>query len=272
MKVLFTILFLLSSNLVFAETITLKSGAVFEGKIVELTDDSVVIDRGEDSTLRIQLKSISDESLAVLKAIPKITREEEKIVEPAQESPKSENVNLEEKYQQLITEAGDAIAKNDLVLAEEKFKAVIEMNPMTAAEAYYMLAMVQHDLGKYEDMGKNYYKAVALGFKPEPEVEMAMTPYKYREFSVKVKKNNLPFKGSTNCSEQLIMDIIAALKIIGGPENMTLIKPKFLQWGEQGKYWKEEWIVEMINGNKIFSLTLTPTADGGADYKITELK
>ena len=74
-------------------------------------------------------------------------------------------------------------------------------------------------------------------------------------------------------SEQLILDVLPSIVAsTGKPEDVIVIKPKFIRWGEQGKYWEEEWKVESNNGSRDFSLTLTPTPDGGADYKVTPKK
>ncbi len=63
--------FVFCSSLVFAEAIKLKSGAVFEGEIVELTDTHVVINRGNNQRHRIKLNFIDENSLAVLNSLPK---------------------------------------------------------------------------------------------------------------------------------------------------------------------------------------------------------
>lgn len=62
-----------------AETIKSKSGLTVEGTIIELTEDHVLIDRGNDNILRIDLNQIEDESLAILKTLPKVLRQQENV-------------------------------------------------------------------------------------------------------------------------------------------------------------------------------------------------
>ena len=156
-------------------------------------------------------------------------------------------------------------------MAEEKFQKTIEINPAGDA-SFYNLAMSEYNLGKYDEAAKNLYKSIDLGYNVPPQVEMAMRPYKFREFSVRVPTGHeLQFKGSTNCSQQLIIDMLPGIVAHAENEdNIVVIKPKFIVWGDQGKYWQEEWFVETKQGgNKTFAVTLTPTPDGGADYHIS---
>lgn len=94
----------------------------------------------------------------------------------------------------------------------------------------------------------------------------------YHEFSLKTPTGReIQFKGTTNCTDRLITDMLAGIVgYSGGEDNITDIRPKFIAWEQQGKYWQEEWIVETKDSNnKTFAITLTPTSDGGADYQIT---
>lgn len=53
-------------------------------------------------------------------------------------------------------------------------------------------------------------------------------------------------------------------------DNIVAIRPKFIAWTDQGKYWQEDWLVETEkDGNEAFVVTLTPTPDGGANCQVS---
>ncbi|MBF0490759.1 MAG: hypothetical protein HQL15_09145 [Candidatus Omnitrophica bacterium] len=80
MRIFLTILFLfLFCNLAIAETIKLKTGVAVQGNIVELTDDHVVLDKGKNNFFRYRFDQIDDESLAILKNLPKVLRQQESV-------------------------------------------------------------------------------------------------------------------------------------------------------------------------------------------------
>jgi tetratricopeptide (TPR) repeat protein len=80
---LFSFLFSASS---FGETIQLKSGAVMEGRIIELTDDRVSIDKGNGNVYNIDFRQIAPESLAVLKTLPQIVLPQHPVSSESSES------------------------------------------------------------------------------------------------------------------------------------------------------------------------------------------
>jgi len=255
-------MFVLSSS-VFAEKVILKSGAIYEGTIIDHNDKYITL-QTSGTPVYLPVEQIE----RIVEEIP--------TSEVAQQSDSEAQLapaNLQDQYQQLMKETADAFDKGDYSLAEEKSKAAIEIN-LDGNEAYYMIAIAQYSQAKYEEAVKNYNKAVDLGFVPSPEVEMAMQPYQYKEFSINIPfGKSFQFKGSTNCSKQLITDMLPAMEAsVKNAGKSIMIRPRFVQWGEEGKYWEEEWIVEAKDGDKIFSLILTPTPDGGADYQIIPRK
>ncbi len=80
--ILFLLILITSNAVVFAETIKLKSGASFEGAIIELTDGHVTIDRGKLGTFRIDFSEIDDQTLTVLRTLPKVILQEHNFSNP----------------------------------------------------------------------------------------------------------------------------------------------------------------------------------------------
>jgi tetratricopeptide (TPR) repeat protein len=175
--------------------------------------------------------------------------------------------------QQLAKDCGDALNRGDYSQAEECNKKLLLMYP-GQKEIYYNLAIAQYYQQKYEEAAGDLYKAIDLGIAVNPQLEMSLRPYKFKKFSLNIGSAYvLKFEGTSNCSEQLITDIMPGLAgLMDGFNNIGLIRPKFMQWGAEGKYLQEEWLVEGKNGDKIFALTLTPTPDGGADFSFQERK
>ncbi len=191
------------------------------------------------------------------------------IVQTISFAQEADGLSLEQKYKNVFNEGVDAFDKGDNAKAEEKFKEAIGIDPQ-GNSIYFNLALAEFNLKKFEEAAQNFFKSVDLGFVPPAEYEMAFKPYKYREFSLTWPGGyQIQFKGSSNCSKQLAMDMLPGVVAYAEKvENIILIRPKFIQWGENGKYWKEEWVMDARNGSKTFSMTLTPTPDGGADYLI----
>lgn len=74
---LVSFIILMSATLAVAATINLKSGAVLNGEIVELTEDYVVIDKGKGNLYRVSLSQTDEESRATLNALPRVYRKRE---------------------------------------------------------------------------------------------------------------------------------------------------------------------------------------------------
>lgn len=247
--VIIAVVFLMGSSS-FAETIKLKSGEVYEGKIIERNKKYVTLGTG-GAPMYLPVNQIVSVSAQ----------------EPAAD--KTHKPQSTASYEELTIAAANATASKDFALAEQKSLQAVQLDPQRS-EAYYNLYALQFAQGKFDEAVKNYTKAVDLGFSVPPEVQAFMTGYKYQELTVDLpKRGNLPVKGSTGCSVKLITDVLVAFtQGAEKAENLLEVRPKFLQWENGFKDWKEQWVIVSKSGESVVTITFTMSPGGGTDFKI----
>ena len=80
MKKIFFLTFIIAcwmwsgQNLCYSETVDLKNGASFEGDIIELTDNYVIINTGKGKTFKLSFDTIEESCLSHLRSLPKRTK------------------------------------------------------------------------------------------------------------------------------------------------------------------------------------------------------
>ena len=181
-------------------------------------------------------------------------------------------VFADEPYVQEARKANDAHARGDYASAEEQYKEMIALYPQVK-ELYYNLAVAQYEQRKYEESARNLYKAIDMGFAVPPQIEEVFRPYKYREFTIDFGGGYVfKFQGSTNCTEQLILDVLPGAAglagVTGESSEPILVETKFVQWGEgeMGLYWEEEWKIK----DSVLRVVLTPDPHkGGHNYTVS---
>ena len=205
-----------------AETIKLRSGTIVQGKIIELTDDHVVIDKGKNSLYRLNFDQIDNETLATLKTLPQIIRQKEtpasiqKESQPPQDQPRPTGSNYDQHFDKAkeLFGAGDVdgavsyfekaiqdspdiidpylniglcyLKTNQFPKAIEAFNRVKKIFP-NDWQAYYRLAYLYGEPGNGE-MAKaleNYGRAKELGIKDDgDELGNLLAPFQPKDFSV----------------------------------------------------------------------------------------
>ena len=101
----------------------------------------------------------------------------------------------------------------------------------------------------------------------------------YREFSVSVGPLKIPFKGKTNCDDQLIQDLLSHVKrYTNGLNNIKVVNPKFIYMGlppiqdtTHKNYSIEEWTVQ-TNDNNIIKLKIITATDLKEETDFSVLK
>ena len=173
-------------------------------------------------------------------------------------------------------EKGNAnYVKRDFYQAIDDFTKSIDTDS-TRGVTFHNRGLTYFALRDYDKAWADVRKAEALGYPTNPgflENLKRATEFeseiRYREFTMNEMGRIFKFKGSTNCSQQLIRDMLPGITgFTDGDAKEFMIKTEFVKWGEAGKYWEEDWTVETANKKANFLLTLTPTPDGGANYQI----
>lgn len=160
MRCLVLIPFLLViNNLAFAETIKLKSGKIIEGRIVELTDNQVVVDReGPDNTWRINFDMMDAGSLKILNALPKVSRQ---VVDPLTQS---EN-QLKNQIATIAVPAEDAVGLSleDYVAQKvKKYSIPLKDSPDVSLNDFISKLRVYVSQNfSTEDVSKEIYRDIA---------------------------------------------------------------------------------------------------------------
>lgn len=234
----------------FAETIRLKSGEIYEGKVIDRNENFVTLETG-GAPMYLPADQILTGS----------AEESTEVRTPAPEIPAT--------YEELCLEAKQAMEKKDFPLAEQKSLQAIRLGPK-GKEAYYYLYSAQYAQGRYEEAFMNYTKAIELGYPVSQEEQVIMAGYRYKEFTVNLPgRPNLFVKGSTACSLKLILDVISAFsKSMGKAEDLLEIRPKFIKWENEFSNWMEQWVVLTTSGESVLNITFTVSPQGGTDFEI----
>jgi len=157
------------------------------------------------------------------------------------------------------------------------FNKALDINPRDAI-AYNGRSHAYYSLGKIDLALEDANKAISLGYHVDPgfmarlkEAALFRPEVGQRELTINIMNRVYRIQGNTNCSQQLIRDMLPGITgLTDADAKEFLIKTEFIKWGEAGRYWEEEWTLETTKKTGKFMLTLTPTPDGGADYKIQQ--
>lgn len=278
----------------YGDTIKLKNGVTIDGKIVELTEAYLRIDRGHNNVYRLTFDQIEDESITKLRSMPKMKIKSVALklpVVPQQPKLQADDVkpdvaqNIREKtsqsviaktqrvlepWRQLAQEAQTAYsAKND-ALAEKRLLDVLRIKPDSPKEVYELLTYSLYNQGKFLEAEASLEKAMSMGFDPDSKVLKALKPFMYRELSVTMPDGQvIAVKGKTMCDDMLLKDIVAKIMSMQKiPNGIVDMHPNIIKVVPGTLSGEEDWTVRTRRGEVLYSILLTKDAVKGTNFEI----
>ncbi len=226
------ILFLIvSCNLAYAETLKLKSGLSLQGEIVELTDDHVTIDKGKNNLYRLNFDQLDEESLAVLKTLPKVARQKNVL-------PKAENSITE-------TPASEKVSPNSLYLEkQQKHSEQLEK----------ILTVSKNDAKLAFDLAKGLLKELNL---TEPAFSKTLFEILRLGSDIIADKSHWDLKGM----ETYFNDLDTIITDLGGLDKVVIIMQDYLK---DNQIPVQDWIDHTLVSAYVFKTT-TEAARGNFD-------
>ncbi|MBF0489845.1 MAG: tetratricopeptide repeat protein [Candidatus Omnitrophica bacterium] len=170
-RIVFIIIFsLLFCHLVSAETIQLKSGVTTEGKIIELTDDHVVIDKGKNNTYRYNFNDVEDKTLQLLKSLPKVQRQkiDSNLVGPQNYQQPQVKVSIKPRVQQAVDSDMEDIKKAEGFFQKKDYDSAMPiLNKLIERGSnnyfvYWLRGRCLDGKNNNDDALKDYFKALEI--------------------------------------------------------------------------------------------------------------
>jgi hypothetical protein len=179
------------------------------------------------------------------------------------DSSKHEMGALEKKIEGLFQAGVTSMRNKDFQEAINYFKQYTDIKSKNGG-AYANMAVANIYLQNFSEAIENLDRAKELGVGGLEDIEKTLVNYRMKEYSMKLYEgHNIKIKGNSNCSEQLIRDVLLAG--LGIP---TVIDAKFIQWDNGGKIWVEKWALsgDVLSNNVTVSFYVHP--DGGTTFII----